>query len=286
MLANRRQFIGQVAALAPLLTLARAQGFAADAPSIDEALAKSAAAHQRLMAVPDLHMHGAETIAMLVYPGFTALDLVGPHYFLAGMMGAKVHLVTNQSDLSPVPSDLGLAIAPTCTFTDCPADLTVLFTPGGTDGTLRAMEDRATRTFLAARGAHARYVTSVCTGSLLLGAAGLLRGRRATSHWVTRDALAAFGATPVDARVVTDGNVITGAGVSAGLDFGVALVAALRGRPYAEALMLQAEYAPAPPFQGGTIATTPPAIAGPLQDMFAPLVARTRALAAKLGPEL
>jgi putative intracellular protease/amidase len=232
----------------------------------------------RLMAVPGLNMHGEEQVAMLLYPGFTALDLVGPHYFFASMMGAQVHLVTNQSDLSPVPSDLGLAIQPTTTLSDCPLETTVLFTPGGTNGTLAAAGDAATLAFLRSRAARARCVTSVCTGSLILGAAGLLQGKRATSHWVVRDVLRRFGATPVDRRIVVDGKTITGAGVSAGLDFALSVVEILRGRPYAEALMLQAEYDPQPPFRGGSPERTDPDIAGPLRDMFAGFVARAEAL--------
>jgi transcriptional regulator GlxA family with amidase domain len=140
------------------------------------------------------------------------------------------------------------------------------------------MEDDAVLAALRARVGPDTLVTSVCTGSMILAAAGLLKGRRATSHWVTRPSLAAFGATPVDARVVEDGNLMTGAGVSAGLDLGVAIVARLRGKPYAEALMLQAEYAPEPPLPGGTPASTDPAIAEPMRDMFAPLVAKMEAI--------
>ncbi|MGB7406131.1 MAG: DJ-1/PfpI family protein [Pacificimonas sp.] len=266
------------ALLAPFLAIERAAAAVASAPE-DIATAKEAAnvAHQKLMAVPGLKMHGDEQVAILMYPGFTALDLVGPHYFFACMMGATVHLVTTEDDLSPVPSDLGLAIAPTIRMQDVPTELDILFAPGGTAGTVTTMKNEAAMAWLADRARHARFVTSVCTGSLLLGKAGLLNGRRATSHWAGMDVLPLFGATAIDERVVTDGNVITGAGVSAGLDFGLAVVAALRGRPYAEALMLQAEYAPEPPFPGGTIAATDPAIAGPMVGMFAGTIAEFKA---------
>ena len=276
--------IGGAAALTPLLKPSGAAAQSSDGaiapapPDLRDVDAAAANAHVRLMQVPGLNMHGNERVAMLLYPGFTALDLVGPHYFFGSMMGAEVHLVTNQSDLRPVQSDLGLSIAPTRTLADCPADLTILFVPGGTTGTLAAAGDARTIGFVRDRARLANYVTSVCTGALILGAAGLLNGRRATSHWAVRDVLGHFGATAVDERVVVDGNIITGAGVSAGLDFGLALVEAIRGRPYAEALMLQAEYAPRPPFAGGTLATTDPAIAGPMHDMFGGLAARARAL--------
>ncbi|HYE48902.1 MAG TPA: DJ-1/PfpI family protein [Azospirillaceae bacterium] len=210
--------------------------------------------------VPGLRLQGREQIAMLLYPGFTALDFAGPYHFLAAMPGATVHLVTNQPDLRPVASDLGMAVQPTVTLADCPADVTVLFVPGGTSGTLAAARDAATIRFLRDRAARATHVTSVCTGSLILGVAGLLRGRRATSHWCAVPLLDRFGATPVKGRVVRDGNLITGAGVSAGIDFGISLVEELRGRPLAEAEVLVSEYAPEPPLPGGTPETARPEI--------------------------
>ncbi len=234
--------------------------------------------HEAFARLPDVKMHGDEQIAMLIYPGFTALDLVGPYHFLSGMMGAKVHLVTNGSDLRPVASDMGLAIVPTLTLEACPQNLTLLFTPGGTDGTLAAARDSRTIGFLRDRASRADYVTSVCTGALILGAAGLLAGKRATSHWSVRALLDQFGATPVDARVVQDGKVITGAGVSAGLDFGLSLVSKLRGQPYAAASMLTAEYHPDPPFLGGTLATTPPPIGRAMTGLFDEFVAEVRKL--------
>jgi cyclohexyl-isocyanide hydratase len=207
------------------------------------------------------------------------MRIVGPHYFFACMFGARVHLVTTEGDLAPVASDLGLAIAPTIRMADVPAQLDVLFVPGGTQGTLGIMRRADTMGWIADRGSRARYVTSVCTGSLPLAKAGLLRGKRATAHWAARAALSAYGAVPIDSRVVVDGNVVTGAGVSAGLDYAIALVEMLRGRAYAEALVLQAEYAPAPPIRAGTIDQASPAVAEMMQTMFAPLEAEFRALA-------
>lgn len=271
---------GSAALLAPFLALERAAA-QVKAPTPDAA--KADADHMDKMAkVLGPGMRGTEQIAMLLYPGFTALDLVGPHYFFACMFGAKVHLVTTEPTLAPVASDLGLAIAPTVTMADCPKELDLLFVPGGTEGTMEVMTSQAAIAFVADRASRAKHITSVCTGSMILGKAGLLKGKRATSHWVARPVLADFGATPVEARVVTDGNVTTGAGVSAGLDFGIAIVAALRGKPYAEALMLQAEYYPEPPFPGGTLATTPSDIGGMMSDMFSPLEAKFRAIASKV----
>lgn len=198
-------------------------------------------------------------IAMLLYPGFTALDFVGPHYFLASL-GARVCLITNQDTLEPVTSDLGLAIAPTMLLRDAPESFELLFVPGGSAGTLAAMEHAPTLEFLRTRAPATRWKTSACTGSFILGAAGLLKGKRATSHWLARDALTSFGAIPVDERIVHDGDVITGAGVSAGLDMAVMVADLLKGRTYAQTLMLQAEYAPQPPFPGGDPESTDPAI--------------------------
>lgn len=216
---------------------------------------------------------GQDHIAMLLYPGFTALDFVGPLHFLGGMGGVTVHLVTNQPDLRPVPSDLGMAIQPTLTMADCPTDLTMLFTPGGTVGTLAAARDGATIEFMRHAASRATYVTSVCTGSLILGVAGALHGRRATSHWSVVPLLSQFGATPERSRVVRDGNVITGAGVSAGIDFGISLVKELRGEMMAEAGVLMAEYAPEPPVSGGTLETARPEISELLQAGLAEFVA-------------
>jgi putative intracellular protease/amidase len=277
---DRRTLLGGMAggsALAPFLAVEQAMAAKAP-PNLRDIDAQAAEAHVQLMQVPGLHMHGDEEVVMLLYPGFTALDLVGPHYFFASMMGATVHLATNQADLSPVPSDLGLAIAPTITLAQAPKAPTVVFVPGGTTGTLEAAADPSTLSYLKGASQQARFTTSVCTGSVILGAAGLLKGRKATSHWAVREALSHFGAIPVNERVVMDGRIMTGAGVSAGLDFALALVALIRGRPYAEALMLQGEYSPRPPFKGGTLDSTDPAIAGPFADMFAGLAARVAAL--------
>lgn len=278
MTIDRRTLLGsatKLAALAPLIALDRA--FAAQ--NLETETARAHVAHERLSKVDGLKMHGHEQVAMLLYPNFTALDFVGPHFFFAGMMGAKVHLVTNQSSLAPVVSDQGLGITPTVLMQDCPEDLTVLFAPGGSQGTVDAMKDAATREFMAQSAAKAQFVTSVCTGSLLLAASGLLRGKRATSHWAVRDLLADFGARPVNERVVVDGNVITGAGVSAGIDFAITLVERLRGRPYAEMMMLAAEYAPQPPIDGGTVERTPPAIGESMRGMFAPIAWQMREIA-------
>lgn len=226
---------------------------------------------------PSVHWLGNERIGMLMYPGMTVLDLIGPQAMFGALMGAKLYLVAKTLD--PVTSDGGVAIVPNATFTTCPRELTVLFTPGGTDGTLAAAADAQTLDFMADRGARARYVTSVCSGSLILGAAGLLKGYKATSHWSVRHVLAGFGAIPTEARVVRDRNRVTGAGVTAGLDFGLAMLAELRDQTYAECCQLMGEYDPQPPFNAGSLATAPENVRTPMVRMLADFVNKSEALA-------
>jgi cyclohexyl-isocyanide hydratase len=210
------------------------------------------------------------TIAMLVHPDMVLLDLVGPQTVFSLLM-AKVHLVAKEP--RPVTTDVGVSVEPTTTFAECPEQLDVLFVPGGLKGTVAAMDDRATLDFLAGRGGSARYVTSVCTGSLLLGAAGLLRGYRATSHWYVRDLLPLLGATPAAGRVVVDRNRLTGGGVTAGIDFGLTLAAALRSEEYARRVQLVIEYDPQPPYRAGTPETAGAAAADDVRRRRAAAIA-------------
>ncbi|MBR0642719.1 DJ-1/PfpI family protein [Roseomonas hellenica] len=190
---------------------------------------------------------------LVMFPQMTALDLVAPELLMATMMATEVHLLA--STMEPVKCDSNVSILPTGTYLTCPEDLDVLFVPGGPRGTAAALQDENLLNFIADRGRTARYVTSVCTGSVILGAAGLLRGYRASSYWGTRDMLSMFGASPVDDRVVIDRNRVTGGGLTAGLDFGLALSAILRGEETARLQELILEYDPDPPFKGGTVAT-------------------------------
>ncbi len=185
-------------------------------------------------------------IGMLLYPGMTLLDLAGPQAAL-GMHG-RTHLFWKTLD--PVTTDSGVALVPTATFADAPAKLDVLFVPGGF-GTIDVMKDKEIVAFLAECGRDARYVTSVCSGSLLLGMAGLLDGYRAATHWACYDVLEALGVQPGRERVVTDRNRFTGGGVTAGIDFGLTLLAELRGEHVAKVTQLLMEYDPAPPFNTG-----------------------------------
>jgi len=190
----------------------------------------------------------ATQIGFLLFPDVQQLDLTGPYEILASLPDTKMHLVAR--DFTPVRSVTGLTLQPTVTLLDCP-QLDVLCIPGG-KGVNALIEDGPTLDFVRRQASEARYVTSVCTGALVLGAAGLLRGKRATTHWGSHDLLAAFGAIPVHARVVRDGSLFTGGGVTAGIDFALTLAAELAGRVAAEEVQLSLEYAPAPPFDAGT----------------------------------
>lgn len=216
------------------------------------------------------------TVIALIHPGMILLDLAGP-LTCFNMMMADVHLVWKTMD--PVKTDTGVTVAPTTTFAECPEEADVLFVPGGLGGTTVMMEDDEVVAFLRSLGRRCRYVTSVCTGSLLLGAAGLLKGRRATSHWYTRDLLVLFGATPTKERVVEDGNVITGGGVTAGIDFGLTLASRLRGEDTAKFIQLLLEYDPQPPFNAGSPEEAGRAIVASVLTRRAPALQAAKAAA-------
>ena len=187
-------------------------------------------------------------IGILVFPGVQQLDLTGPYEVFASLPEAKVHLIWK--DRAPINSATGLVLGPTMTFSECPA-LDVICVPGG-GGQVALMTDEETLDFLRRQAATARYVTSVCTGSLILGAAGLLKGYRSACHWAWRDMLPAFGAIPVAERVVRDRNRISGGGVTAGIDFGLTVAAELAGEDVARSIQLVLEYDPQPPFDSGS----------------------------------
>lgn len=186
-------------------------------------------------------------IGMLLYPGLTQLDLTGPFEVLHRIPDAEVHLAWKTRE--PVFADSKLGLVPTTTLEACPK-LDVVFVPGGY-GQMALMEDAGVLAFLRAHGQRARYVTSVCTGALVLGAAGLLEGYEAATHWAFMDLLPMFGARPVRRRVVIDRNRITGGGVTAGIDFALRLAAELAGESTAKAIQLGLEYDPEPPFHSG-----------------------------------
>jgi cyclohexyl-isocyanide hydratase len=212
-------------------------------------------------------------IGFLIYPYMTHLDVTGPAQVFAQMSDCQVHMVWKTRD--PVPTDSAVTLVPTDTLESCP-DLDMVCVGGG-PGQGPLMVDAAVLAWLARQGAQADYVTSVCSGSLLLGAAGLMKGYRAGSHWTVRDMLPMFGAEPVNERVVTDRNRITGGGVTAGIDFALTIVARLRGEDEAKSLQLLCEYAPEPPFDTGTPERTTPEIAARARAVLDEQIARANA---------
>jgi cyclohexyl-isocyanide hydratase len=217
-------------------------------------------------------------IGMLLYPQLTLLDLLGPQTVLSEH--ATIHLVWKTKDM--IWSDTGIGVQPNATFSDCPKDLDVLFVPGG-PGMIPAMKDPEVLAFVADRGARAKYVTSVCSGSVILGAAGLLRGYKATSHWAATELLPLFGAEIAEGRVVTDRNRISGGGVTAGIDFGLVLLAKLRGDDVARMTQLAMEYDPEPPFQAGSPKGAGAAMAQEFLALMEPLNRQTRQIAEEIA---
>jgi cyclohexyl-isocyanide hydratase len=195
-------------------------------------------------------------VGFLLFPRVQQLDLTGPYEVLAALRDAKLHLIWKNCD--PITASTGLILTPNADYKTCPK-LDILCIPGG-GGINALLEDADTIAFVKRQAAQARYVTSVCTGALLLGAAGLLRGKRATTHWNAFDLLAAFGAIATQGRVVQDGNLITAGGVTAGIDFGLAIVAELAGREEAETIQLGLEYRPDPPFDVGSPEKASPSV--------------------------
>ncbi|RQH08942.1 DJ-1/PfpI family protein [Paraburkholderia dinghuensis] len=221
-------------------------------------------------------------IGFLLFPRVQQLDLAGPYDVLASMPDTSVRLVWKTRD--PVTSTTGMVLTPDTTFDDCP-QLDVLCIPGGS-GVADLLLDEATLAFVRRQAKHARYVTSVCTGALVLGAAGLLHDRRATTHWAFHELLAPFGAVAVRERVVRDGNLMTGGGITAGIDFALTLAAELIGVEGAEALQLELEYAPAPPFDAGSPDTAPRAVVEQVRQANAASLAARRRIVEEAAAKL
>jgi len=224
----------------------------------------------------------ALNVGMVLFPNLTQLDLTGPYEVFARLPGTTVYLIA--AAVTPVRSERGLTIAPDATFESAP-EMDILCVPGG-PGVDAMMEDEGLLRFLRAQAAGARYVTSVCTGALVLGAAGLLQGYRATTHWLSLDLLPLFGAEPVDDRVVVDRNRITGGGVTAGIDFALTVAAEVFGQQTAQEVQLTMEYCPAPPFNGGSPRTAP---AGVVKSVIAAregTQSRRRAIAERAAARL
>ena len=213
------------------------------------------------------------SVGMVLFDGLTQLDLTGPYELLARLPDTRVHLVAASRE--PVRSEWGMVIAPDTTFDDAPP-IDVLCVPGGWSVNAN-LANEPLLAFLRTRGESARWVTSVCSGALLLGAAGLLRGYRATTHWLSLDLLPLLGALPVDARVVRDRNRITGAGVTAGLDFALVLAEELRGATVAQSIQLAIEYDPAASLTNSASRAAPADVRASVARASQPMLAERRA---------
>jgi cyclohexyl-isocyanide hydratase len=214
------------------------------------------------------------SIGFVIFPELTQLDFTGPLQVLARLPGSTVHIAAKSE--APVPSDCGLALVPTCTFATCPP-LDLICVPGGVNGVIEAIADHPTVEFVRLQASRAKYVTSVCTGAFVLGIAGLLKGRRATTHWAYTDLLPCIGATHEKARVVKDGNVITAGGVTSGIDFGLSVVAEIAGEQTARTIQLGIEYDPAPPFDCGHPDRAPASVKSALSERYGNAHAALRA---------
>ena len=203
-------------------------------------------------------------VGFVLFPNLTQLDFTGPLQVLSRLPEAKVHIIAKTTE--PVPSDCGLDLVPNSTFTTCPP-LDLICVPGGF-GVAQAITDRETIDFVRRQSGGARYVTSVCTGAFVLGAAGLLHGRRATTHWAYTELLPLVGATFQKGRIVQDGNVFTAGGVTSGIDFGLHIAAEVAGAEVAQAIQLGIEYDPAPPFDAGHPDRAPAAVRARLAPRY------------------
>lgn len=221
-------------------------------------------------------------IGFLLFPNITQLDLTGPHEVLSKLPGAKIHLIWKTLD--PVKAVGGLSILPDTTIADCP-QLDLICVPGG-PGMTSLMIDEDILAFLRKQATGARYITSVCTGALVLGAAGLLKGKRAATHWMAMDILPLLGATPVEERVVVDGKCITGGGVTAGIDFGLRVAAEVAGESVAKQIQLQIEYDPMPPFESGHPRSADPALVEKLKQFGEAMTNERRTNAALASQKL
>ena len=221
-------------------------------------------------------------IGLLAFPAMTQLDMTGPLQVFANLPDSEVHVLWKTRD--PIDAHGGLRLLATTTLAECPK-LDVICVPGGY-GVLDLMNDQEVLSFLRAQAEEARFIGSVCTGSLVLGAAGLLRGRKATTHWGWIDLLEPFGAIPTQGRVVRDGNILTGGGVTAGIDFGLTMVAALAGQDVAERIQLGIEYAPAPPFNAGSPDTARPELVADVRARMAAVRSAREARVAEAAARL
>jgi len=205
------------------------------------------------------------TIGFVLFPDLTQLDLTGPLQVLARLPQSRV--IVAAKSRAPVPSDCGLSLLPTHSFAEAPP-FDLICVPGGVKGVIGAIGDRETIDFVRRQATDAKYVTSVCTGAFVLGVAGLLQGRRATTHWAYTELLPLVGARHEKARIVRDGNLFSAGGVTAGVDFGLAVVAEIAGEAVARSIQLGIEYDPAPPFDSGHPDRAPAAVKSAVSDRY------------------
>lgn len=257
-----------VAAIASLIGVRKAQGQNKESEQTNNSVLND------LMGGPKL------TFGMIAYPGMFLQDFVGPLTVFEALMNRDIHILWKEK--KEIETGSLITIMPTTTYADCPKDLEVLFLPGGVPGTLEMMKDKESLDFIREKAKSTKYLTSVCTGSLILGAAGLLNGYKAASHWITLDVLKEFGAIPSDERIVEDRNRITGGGVTAGIDFGLALAAKLRSKTYAEAIQLYIEYNPQPPFNAGSPKTASKEVNMFIGGMLSPIAAEAKKIAKEI----
>lgn len=221
-------------------------------------------------------------VGMILFPDLTQLDLTGPYEVFTRMPATTVHLLSET--LKPVRTERGLTITPDATWATSP-ELDVIFVPGGA-GVNAMLEHEPLLSFLSQQSASAAYLTAVCTGTLVLGAAGLLRGYRAATHWLSMDLLSFFGAEPVYERVVFDRNRITGGGITAGIDFGLHVAAMLRGARTAQEIQLMMEYDPQPPFHSGSPAMADPALVQQVSASRQHMQASRRTIARRIAQRI
>jgi len=217
-------------------------------------------------------------VGFVIFPDLTQLDFTGPQQVLARLPQSAMHIVAKS--MAPVPSDSGLGLMPTHNFETCPR-LDLICIPGGNAGVVQAMGDKVTIAFVQRQASEAKYVTSVCTGAFILGAAGLLKGRHATTHWAFTELLPLVGATHEKKRVVKDGNLITAGGVTSGIDFGLRMVADLAGDAVAQGIQLSLEYDPDPPFASGHPDRASESVMAPLSPRYEKARANFRAQIAR-----
>jgi cyclohexyl-isocyanide hydratase len=230
------------------------------------------------MIPPERHLQ----IGALIFPGLDQMDFTGPFEVLSRVPNSTFHVFGKTK--APVRDARGLLLTPEISFSELPA-LDVLVVPGG-GGVNALMEDEETLDVLRRQAEGALCLFSICTGALLLGAAGLLAGRRATTHWASHDFLPKFGATAVDARIVVDGNLVTAAGVTSGLDAALRVVALLRGDEAAEAIQLYLEYSPEPPFASGSPASAPPAVTALVRNQLRAVTEERRQITDRVAERL